>query len=163
MSCNICPSFFKEQFFGDLFNCNNKDKGYLNVVWAGDPITIPNDSVVFTICFDVIGDAGNKSPIIFNGNFISGGVEVCYKDVSPCSKSILKFNQGQIDLVSSDFKLFRSYCDADGAKKVQLLFMVQVVLLHILILSMAQNLLVEVSQMAKGSLSQTWMQVKILK
>ncbi|MFZ1526730.1 MAG: gliding motility-associated C-terminal domain-containing protein [Saprospiraceae bacterium] len=122
-----CPATFvhpslKSSFFGDLFNCNNKDKGYLNVVWAGDPITIPNDSVVFTICFDVIGDAGNKSPIIFNGNFISGGVEVCYKDVSPCSKSILKFNQGQIDLVSSDFKLFRSYCDADGAKKGSITF-----------------------------------------
>ncbi|MBK8052754.1 MAG: hypothetical protein IPK35_05620 [Saprospiraceae bacterium] len=122
-----CPATFvhpslKSSFFGDLFNCNNKDKGYLNVVWAGDPITIPHDSVLFTICFDVIGDAGNKSPIVFNGNFISGGVEVCYKDISPCSKSIIKFNQGQIDLVSTDFKLFRSYCDADGAKKGSITF-----------------------------------------
>ena len=60
------------------------DQGELRVVWilpaGSDPITIPDDGVLFELCFDVIGDEGDVSDMNFTGNLGFLPIEV----LDPC-------------------------------------------------------------------------------
>ena len=52
---------------GGSLNITNVDNGELKFVWSnpdpGNPLSIPDGDVIFEICFDVIGNVGDMSPI----------------------------------------------------------------------------------------------------
>lgn len=48
--------------WGD-FNGNQIDIGVLKTVWITDPLTFTNGCIFYTICFDIIGDPGDCSPL----------------------------------------------------------------------------------------------------
>jgi gliding motility-associated-like protein len=112
---NINPGL-QGSFFGDIFNCNSKDNGYLRFVWANNATTIPNGQILFTLCFDVIGDAGNTSPVSVNSNILD--IEVC-KEVSGRSVCTVPLvtKSGSIKVTSSTLQLITSYCEAETGKK----------------------------------------------
>ena len=51
------------------FNCNNASNGYINFVWIAAPTTIPDGSILFEICFTLIGDPGNISPVYLTDSY----------------------------------------------------------------------------------------------
>ncbi len=59
----------------NLFNTNNVTGGEINFLWfdnsGSNPVTLPDGSTIFEICFDAIGNLGDSSPVDFaniNGN-----------------------------------------------------------------------------------------------
>lgn len=111
-----CPPFFTNPAlsangFDFIFECSKKDIGFVNVIGVGDAISIPDGAVLFTVCFDLIGNPGNKSPININGQFISGGIEVCIAN-SGCNNTVIS-NEGQIMITTSTLEVFFNKCDAD--------------------------------------------------
>ncbi|MBC7884341.1 MAG: gliding motility-associated C-terminal domain-containing protein [Saprospiraceae bacterium] len=102
-------------FFGiDIFNCLLKEDGYINFVWASDPTTIPDGEVLFTLCFDLIGNAGNVSPVYFNGLLLD--LEICNVDQNGktvCTDQMIS-NVGTIMIKSNTLTAFYNKCDADG-------------------------------------------------
>ncbi len=119
-----CPATYvhpllANNIFGDIFNCNNKDNGYINFVWASDPTTIPDGEIIFTICFNIIGDPGNKSPVYFNGLILD--IEVCklgQNGISECTEE-LGSNVGTIMIISNTLQIFYNKCDADGVNNIE--------------------------------------------
>ena len=92
--------------------CTNGANGFLNFVWFADPTTVPDGSLLFRLCFDVIGNAGNSSPILIN-DFISS--EVCQTDAngnSDCTNEIT-INSCPIEIISNTLVAFASKCDDD--------------------------------------------------
>jgi gliding motility-associated-like protein len=103
----------RNNIFGDITNCATKQNGYLNLVWAGDPAIIPDNEVIFTLCFDLIGNPGNQSVIYFNGLLLQ--IEVC-KSVNgkvTCLNHI-NSNTGTIKIVSNTLNVIPNKCDTDG-------------------------------------------------
>jgi len=98
-------------------NCLNGGNGFLNFVWFDSPITLPNGSRLFILCFDVIGNAGNSSPIFIN-DFIS--TEICQTDTNGntvCTNDIT-VNDCEIDIISNTLVAFANKCDADGVNNI---------------------------------------------
>jgi len=98
------------------FSCNNKDKGYIFYLWGGDKTSIPDGEVIFTICFDIIGEAGNKTPVFFNGQIIDNGIEICGEDSNGstiCTEEIIS-NPGTIMITSNTLQSYYHKCDADS-------------------------------------------------
>ena len=108
---NVHPGL-KNNIFGELFNCNSKDNGYINFVWASDPTTIPDGDVLFTLCFDIKGDPGNTSPVSINGNILL--MEVC-REISGKTVCLNKVNTSpaSIDIKTNTLSIFINKCDAD--------------------------------------------------
>lgn len=109
-----CPASYvhplmANNIFGDIFACNNKDNGYVNFVWASDPTTIPDGEIIFTICFNLIGNPGNKSPVYFNGLILD--VEVVKEGKT---FDYIVSNAGTIMITSNSLQVFYNKCDADG-------------------------------------------------
>jgi gliding motility-associated-like protein len=97
-----------------LFNCNNSNNGFVKFVWDNAPTTLPDGSLMFTICFTLIGDAGNISPVFINGQLLDveiGQVDNTGKDVS--TDEIVS-NAGTIMIKSNTLAAFLSKCDADA-------------------------------------------------
>jgi len=114
---NIHPAL-KNNIFGDIFNCNTKGNGYINFVWAGDSITIPDGQILFTLCFDIIGNPGNVSPISINGNLIV--LEVCQEvNGKTICKNVIKTSPGSIEIKSSTLQIITQKCDADGVNNIE--------------------------------------------
>ena len=118
-----CPATYvhplmANNIFGDIFNCINKDNGFLNFVWASDPTTIPDNEIIFTLCFNIIGKPGNKSPVYFNGLILD--IEICSQDsngASVCTEE-LNSNVGTIMIISNTLQVFYNKCDADGVNNL---------------------------------------------
>jgi hypothetical protein len=49
--------------FGSIFNCMPKEKGFLPIVFASEPTTIPDGETLFTICFKLVGRPGDNTNI----------------------------------------------------------------------------------------------------
>lgn len=115
----VCPpdlsgSALAPKISGNFFNCNNKENGYISIVWFDDPTTIPDGSNLFTICFDIIGNPGNVSPVFFNG-FITD-IEICQATTGTntvCTETI-QVNAGTVTIVHNGLIAFYSKCDEDG-------------------------------------------------
>ncbi|MBL0026889.1 MAG: hypothetical protein IPO98_18700 [Saprospiraceae bacterium] len=108
---NVHPGL-RNNIFGELFNCSSKVKGFINFVWASDPTTIPDGKVLFTLCFDIIGDPGNSTPITINGNILE--MEVC-REISGKTVCLNKVNTtpASIDIKTNTLSIFINKCDAD--------------------------------------------------
>ena len=114
-----CPATYvhpllANNIFGDIFNCNNKNNGYLNFVWASDATTIPDGEIIFTLCFNIIGNPGNISPVYFNGLILD--IEVCklgQDGLSVCTEELTS-NVGTIKIISNTLQAFYNKCDADS-------------------------------------------------
>jgi gliding motility-associated-like protein len=97
--------------------CTNGANGFLNFVWFAEATTVPDGSLLFRLCFDVIGNAGNSSPILIN-SFISpeicqtgtNGNTICTNDIS--------VNTCPIEIISNTLVAFASKCDADGINNI---------------------------------------------
>ena len=114
-----CPASYvhpllANNIFGNIFNCTNKDNGYVNFVWASDPTTIPDGEVIFTICFNIIGNPGNKSPVYFNGLILE--VEVVKEGVT---FDYIDSNAGTIMIVTNNLEVYYNKCDADGVTPLE--------------------------------------------
>ncbi|MGB4841202.1 MAG: cohesin domain-containing protein, partial [Saprospiraceae bacterium] len=110
-STNVHPGL-KNNIFGELFNCNSKVNGFINFVWASDPTTIPDGDILFTLCFDIIGNPGNTSPVSINGNILE--MEVC-REISGKTVCLNKVNTtpASIDIKTNTLSIFINKCDAD--------------------------------------------------
>lgn len=115
-----CPATYVHpdllnNIFGDVFNCNTKNNGYVNFVWAGNnPTTIPDGEIVFTLCFNIIGPPGNKSPVYFNGLILD--LEICKQlpnGQTSCTDQ-LNSNVGTIMIISNTLNIVYNKCDADA-------------------------------------------------
>ena len=116
-----CPAPFvhpalANNILGSIFSCNKKENGYIFFSWAGDPTSIPDGEVVFTLCFDIIGDAGNKSPVFFNGLILE--IEVTQTNPndknSPYKTDKIISNVGTIMITSNTLQAYYHKCDADS-------------------------------------------------
>ncbi|MBK9255450.1 MAG: gliding motility-associated C-terminal domain-containing protein [Saprospiraceae bacterium] len=99
---------------GSSFNCTKKDNGYINIVWFDNPVSLPDGSNLFTICFDIIGNPGNSTPVFFNG--LITPIEICQSGPNNetfCTETISS-NSGVITIKSNTLQGFFNKCDADG-------------------------------------------------
>lgn len=96
------------------FNCLNLSNGFINFVWTNSPTTLPDNALLFQICFTLIGNPGNISPVFFNGQLLD--VEVCQvqnNGISSCTDNI-ESNTGSIKIISNTLDAFINKCDADS-------------------------------------------------
>ncbi len=96
------------------FNCQNLNNGFINFVWTNNPTTLPDNALLFTVCFNLIGNPGNISPIYFNGQLLD--VEICQVEnngTSSCTDEIIS-NTGTIKIISNTLDAFINKCDADA-------------------------------------------------
>jgi gliding motility-associated-like protein len=96
------------------FNLTTKDNGYLKFVWDHSPsITMPDGALLFTICFELIGDPGNISPVYINS--LALDVEICTEDMSGHRECVNYVNSeiGTVEILSKNFEAFVNRCDAD--------------------------------------------------
>ena len=96
------------------FNLITKDNGYIKFLWDLYPgVTLPDGSLLFTICFKLIGDPGNISPIYVNNLLID--VEICSENIfdgKECA-DYLESDIGKITIKSNTLQAFVNRCDAD--------------------------------------------------
>ncbi len=96
------------------FNLATKDNGYIKCVWDKSPsATLPDGSLLFTLCFEIIGNPGNISPIYINNLLLD--IEICREDdqgVRECMDEVDSMI-GTITIVSNTLQSFIKHCDAD--------------------------------------------------
>jgi hypothetical protein len=95
------------------FNLLSKANGFIKLVWTNNPTTLPDNSLLFSVCFTLIGNPGNISPIYFNGQLLD--VELCQvqnNGISTCTDEIIS-NTGTIKIISNTLDAFVNKCDAD--------------------------------------------------
>ncbi|HRX28599.1 MAG TPA: gliding motility-associated C-terminal domain-containing protein [Saprospiraceae bacterium] len=91
--------------------------GYVSIIYlVSDPENIPTFNVgdsLIKICFTVIGDPGNSTPIYIDGGTI-GGIEVDQENEAgqTFSSDEISVNIGCVNIISTDFQCFYKKCDA---------------------------------------------------
>ena len=96
------------------FNLTTKDNGYIKCVWSKSPsANLPDGALLFTLCFEIIGDPGNISPVYINNLLLD--IEICREneqDERVCMDMVDSMI-GTITVVSNTLQSFIKYCDAD--------------------------------------------------
>ena len=91
------PGLSKDEF-------NDKNNGVISFVWANIPaVEITDNCKIFTLCFTIIGEPGESSPIyIYNNDFIEATSEFGKVAITstPCT----------INVNAADFTLVKYYC-----------------------------------------------------
>ncbi|MCB0660811.1 MAG: hypothetical protein KDC04_07745, partial [Saprospiraceae bacterium] len=88
-----------------FINCGSSDQGYVNLIWSGDPATLTDGTVLLTICFQLIGEPGNISPVYFNGLITE--VEINRADGMGNTKTIeFVSNPGSITIISNTLEIY---------------------------------------------------------
>ena len=95
-----------------VFNCDKKETGYVNLIFAGDPLTLPDGERIFTLCFDLIGDPGNTSPVYFNGLITVSEVNRTDQNGNTVNVGLLS-NPGTITIISNTLQIFARTCGVD--------------------------------------------------
>lgn len=96
-----------------MINCGSSDQGYINLIWASNPGTLTDGTVLMTLCFQLIGDPGNISPVYVNGLITE--VEINRADGMGNSKTIdLISNPGSITIISNTLEIYARKCDTDA-------------------------------------------------
>lgn len=96
------------------FNLTTKDNGYIKFVWDNTPsVTLPDGALLFTMCFEIIGDPGNISPIYVNN--LTLDIEICTENELGDRNCIdyVDSEIGTIEILSDIFQVFTNRCDAD--------------------------------------------------
>lgn len=96
------------------FNLNTKDNGYIKFVWEHTPsITLPDGALLFTLCFQIIGDPGNISPVYVNNLLLD--IEICRENEMDERICVDKVDSeiGTITITSNNLQVFVNRCDAD--------------------------------------------------
>jgi gliding motility-associated-like protein len=123
----ICPPT-QLNLFGLMptqFNCNDTDQGFVKMVWL-DPntglsggVTEPDGTIIFTLCFDLIGDPGSFSPIYVTLDQLDLDLE--YSQVTDPTRpnDFETFTNGdivpgRIDILCGSLSVFEGHCDSDG-------------------------------------------------
>lgn len=102
------------------FNCNSSDEGHLNMLWT-DPnvgisggVTLPDGEEIFSICFDLIGDPGEDSPVYGSDDQLD--VEYCQiveEGTDDCvSREELIFEQGEIIIECGSLGINTFQCES---------------------------------------------------
>lgn len=99
---------------GGNFNCNNQANGFINFVWFNQATTIPDGSVIFNVCFTLIGNAGSISPVYFNGQLLDIEVGQVDNNGNSVSTDEIISNVGTITIKSNTLVAFVGVCDADA-------------------------------------------------
>ncbi len=116
-----CPATYvhpalENNILGGIFSCNKKENAYIFFSWAGDPTSIPDGDIVFTLCFDIIGDPGNKSPVFFNGSILE--IEITQTNPNDPNNAYktdkIISNKGTIMITSNTLQAYYNKCDADS-------------------------------------------------
>jgi gliding motility-associated-like protein len=109
------------------FNTVNSGNGYILFIYSSEsPVTLnPNDNL-FSMCFELVGNAGTTSPVFVDGSIISGGLEICQEldnQQLECS-SLFNGNIGCVNIVSTDLIAYLTKCDQsdDGANDGSITF-----------------------------------------
>ena len=95
------------------FNCNNTANGYINFLWFGAATSIPDGSILFEICFTLIGDPGNISPVYFNGQLLDIEIGQVDNNGNSYNTDEIISNTGTIKIISPNLATFVQSCDAD--------------------------------------------------
>lgn len=96
------------------FNENNKTNGFVNFVWVNEATTIPDGSLLFTVCFTLIGEPGNISPIYFNGQLLDVEIGQLDGNGNSVNTDEIVSNVGTITIKANTLAVFGSTCDADA-------------------------------------------------
>ncbi len=91
------------------FNCTNADKGYMNFVWFGPEVTLADGSILFTVCFDIIGD-----PCDFSDVTISGSGQVPIEVIQGDTEIGIHVNPGKVEVDIDGFFVSQSYCSSEA-------------------------------------------------
>lgn len=112
----LCPPAYEHPSIatGDnyVFYCGNSGSGYANLLWAGDPLTLSDGEIIFTLCFDIIGEPGNITPVYFNG-LITVAEVYRQNDQGESFEIGLISNPGSIKIISNTMQVFANKCDVD--------------------------------------------------
>ena len=123
----ICPptQFSLLGLQGNNFNCNNVDEGFLRMVWV-DPNsglncgeTVDDGTVIFTLCFDVIGQPGRTSPVYVADDQL----DIEYSQIIDCDDidnfvtfSDITSNAGEVTIECGSLSVFADVCDSAPAQ-----------------------------------------------
>ncbi|KXK40254.1 MAG: gliding motility-associated C-terminal domain-containing protein [Saprospiraceae bacterium] len=96
------------------FNCKDKDNGFIKFVWENTPpLSLPDGSILFTVCFELVGNPGNISPVYVNSLLLD--LEVCqvFDGETTCRNEVIS-QTGTITIISNTLQVFVGRCDADS-------------------------------------------------
>jgi len=124
----ICPPT-QLNLFGLMptqFNCNDTDQGFVKMVWL-DPntglsggVTEPDGYVIFTLCFDLIGNPGEISPIAVTIDQLDLDLEYSQITDPDDTNTFETFTTadimgGEIEILCGQLSIFEGHCDSDGS------------------------------------------------
>jgi len=121
----ICPAQFihpnlRNSTFGDIFSCQDGAKGYIRVLFAKEIAeSIPDDSIAFTLCFELIGNAGTSTPVFINGNILDVAVTQLDANNKVIGSDIIINQPGTIMIKSIDVQGFYTKCDEDPIQTIK--------------------------------------------
>ena len=115
-----CPPAFvhpslTNSVLGQIVNCNNKENGYINFVWADNPVSIPDGEVLFRICFTLIGEPGTLTPVYFNGLLLDIEINQVDADGNTVITNEIDSKPGTITIISNTLRGIAGHCDDSGS------------------------------------------------
>ncbi len=103
------------------FNCNRINEGFIRMLWL-DPNngvncgeSLPDGFVMFTFCFDIIGDPGTETSVYVSGDQL----EAEYAQIRDCSDTddvtvikAINIDPGSIIVQCGTLSVFSNFCDS---------------------------------------------------
>ncbi len=104
----------------DAYNDGSAGNGYILFIFSTETaVTLNTGDIVFSVCFEIVGDCGNTSPVYIDGSIISGGLEICQEDmdINQICSTIMDGQPGCVDIVCTELTAFIVACAEtdDGA------------------------------------------------
>lgn len=92
------------------FNTARADNGYITFLWFDNPIDIPSGSVIFELCFELIGDPGQTAFIGVTSDILA--IEVLQNDNGQTVEyPNFSFTPCDVQINASQLTLIAKYCD----------------------------------------------------
>lgn len=103
-----------------FFNCT-EDDGRIRTFWTdpnsveGDGVSVPDGDLIFTLCFELVGDCGESSPVTISSIPLDIEVNQISTDGISCENEVVIVEAGLIEIECSDLTINTSKCDASLA------------------------------------------------
>jgi len=104
---------------GFVYVDNFKANGFIRYLMIGNPITLPDGTVIFEQCFKIVGQPGNESRVFLNTSFPDWGVtRKQFSDVpsSPLIIEQMKVKNGKVKIVTDQLSILRNVCETTDNK-----------------------------------------------
>ena len=116
----VCPPDLSGSALGPLispgyFNCHTAGNGRFHAVWFYDPVTLPDSSLLFRACFDLVGKPGERS-IITTLDKEDNYSEICHSlNINSTYCGMFQGTPGEIEIVHDSLNIDYYVCDTDAA------------------------------------------------